>query len=320
MKFSRVLNDPRTKEAKQIVKQAEEALTETFTELAAVKSAFGSGIGGDPILLQLVVPYPHYCDLAYLEWRKFEQAEIEISKKLELGFKPDKEDSKILEEIQIFKAKYPNLLQTAATNGKVFFWNPGFLLSQSKLGRRLLVGHEGLHAALMHPNRRGHRIPALWNISVDFKVNHLLICDLGARRADRGQRLFSNPAEIFRSHLGNFITLTEYASFLKDPLHPPEKLYYHSPIGSLKRMTNPGYLKTSEPDPVLYFAEPNLPPHLKQPEAIYDYLLKQIPKCEGCGKLFHYPKTEEYKELSKKLIQIQETNVSANSEAFTRNH
>ena len=57
-------------------------------------------------------------------------------------------------------------IPTAATDGKRYYWNPKFVLKQSKIGLRIVCGHEAWHALYMHPQRRGSRLPKLWNLSL----------------------------------------------------------------------------------------------------------------------------------------------------------
>jgi hypothetical protein len=64
-------------------------------------------------------------------------------------------------------------------------------------------------------------------------------------------------------------------------------------------MADPTYKHPGDNTPPMYYADENLKDEFKKPECIYDYLLKQIPKCPECGKLGFYKKTEEYKKLEK---------------------
>lgn len=63
------------------------------------------------------------------------------------------------------------LVETAATDGETLFFNPAFLASLSDPALDGLLTHEILHAALLHPTRRGAREPRLWNIACDIVVN-----------------------------------------------------------------------------------------------------------------------------------------------------
>ncbi|MCU0658703.1 MAG: VWA-like domain-containing protein [Polyangiaceae bacterium] len=63
---------------------------------------------------------------------------------------------------------------TAATDGKVILYNPGFLESLPRKQMDAVILHEVLHAALMHALRRGHRDPQRWNIAADIVVNGII--------------------------------------------------------------------------------------------------------------------------------------------------
>src|SRR5271157_3718598 len=100
-------------------------------------------------------------------------------------------------------------MPTAATDGKRYYWNPKFVLKQSRIGLRIICGHEAWHAIYMHPSRRGSRLPKLWNIAVDYIVNGMCMDDFRARKME--------PKDMFTKHLGKYMTLTQYAEMLKNP-------------------------------------------------------------------------------------------------------
>lgn len=292
MKFDKILGkcDP------ELILEAERMLSSIFTELAMgyKTKAFGSKMGGDVFLHQLISPLKHICDARGIQF------DIEVEK-LEEEFKENK-IAKARRDLLISDLKRhfgSKLLYTAATNGKIFYWAPQFIVKKSKLGLRLVVGHEGWHAIYMHPTRRGSRNPALWNIAVDFKVNYTLMDDLRLRD-------FRKPEETFREELGEFLVLKEYAAFLKDPFNPPNKLALWNPMYSLKQMITPGYKDPSDVEgKSLFFAEPNLADDMKRPENIYDYLFSQIPKCNTCGKVGVWKKPAEYKKLEAQAKEMQ---------------
>jgi predicted metal-dependent peptidase len=66
---------------------------------------------------------------------------------------------------------------TAATNGKVLWFNPLFVEKQSTPQLCGLVVHELLHAALQHVPRRNERDGTLWNIAADIVVNGMIRSD-----------------------------------------------------------------------------------------------------------------------------------------------
>jgi predicted metal-dependent peptidase len=100
-------------------------------------------------------------------------------------------------------------MPTAATDGKRFYWNPKFVVKMSKIGLRIICSHESFHALYLHCQRRGSRIPKLWNIAVDYIVNNMAMEDLNTRR--------QNPEECFTKNLGRYMSLPNYMEMLKDP-------------------------------------------------------------------------------------------------------
>lgn len=62
-------------------------------------------------------------------------------------------------------------LQTAATDGRNFYYNSEFINKLSIKQTEFLFGHEVLHNVYDHLGRRGDRIPQLHNIAADYCVN-----------------------------------------------------------------------------------------------------------------------------------------------------
>lgn len=295
MKYAQIIGECDPK----LIKDTEYVLTSTFIELASSythNSGFsnGSQLGGDPFIYQMVASTPHICDARGLEFdNKYKILTIE------LNANKISQNTYKQEINNLYNRLGKNLLYTAATNGKAYFWAPQFINKLSRIGLRLLVGHEVWHVIYMHPSRRGSRDPLLWNAAIDFKTNFNLMQDLKAR----GHK---DPAAIFAKELGEFITLEEYAAFLKNPFDPPSKLANWNPMVSLinKLSDKPAskeFELINEDKDMLYFAAPNLLKDLKQPEHIYSYLWSQIPVCNTCGKIGAYKKPEEYIKLQKKL-------------------
>jgi hypothetical protein len=303
MKFSKIIGPSDGEDAKKLIEDSATYLSAVFSELSARWdiSIFGSALGGDPLLMQLVAPLPHYCDLTGYSYGKLSPGCEKANRKTSIALPLNEEDLTAVIKAKEFKAKYRQILTTAATDGKAYYWAPDFVLSKSKVGVRLLINHEGQHAALSHPNRRGYRIPELWNIAIDFKANFNTFEDLRARK-------IRNPEVVFKE-LGDFITLDEYCAFVKDPYHPPEKLIKAGPVFGIQKMLEPNYIENAEDVPFLLYAEPNLTGDLLQPEVIYEHILNLVPHCKECGKKFCYKKSEEYKELELKLEKLIQENV-----------
>ena len=197
-------------------------------------------------------------------------------------------------------------MPTAATDGKRFYWNPKFVLKQSKIGLRIICGHEAWHSLYMHPQRRGSRNPKLWNIAVDYIVNGMVMDDFKARKMD--------AKENFNKHLGKFMTLHEYAELLKDPFKEGAKGAVdpnNLPTPSSVNLPNPNEdrpltddekkeLEKREKRTVFFYADPDLEEDMKSPEKIYDYLYSLLPKCPKCGSVGIYkPKKDKNKDKDK---------------------
>jgi predicted metal-dependent peptidase len=200
-------------------------------------------------------------------------------------------------------------IPTAATDGKRYYWNPKFVLKQSKIGLRIICGHEAWHAIYMHPQRRGSRLPKLWNIAVDYIVNGTVMEDFKARKMD--------PSEMFQKHLGKFMTLEQYASLLKDPfksikgfedINPtpedPNAPQVELPAADEDReltAQEQKELEKREKNVKFYYADPDLDEEMKRPEKIYDYLYSLLPKCPKCGSIGKYktPNSKKGKDKDK---------------------
>ena len=296
MKFTKVIGtiDPK------IVKTAEDKLSAAFTELSLGwdNKSLGSGLGGDPLLFQLLYPLPHYCDALGTQLDDMEKREKDQKERIANGEKiPDNE--LIPDEAKEYRRQMKGkVLRTAATNGRAYFYAPEFVIKQSKLGLRIVLAHEALHSIYMHPSRRGSRLHRLWNIACDYRVNVTIMEDLKARNVK------DYPA-IFTKELGEYITLEEYAAFLRDPFNPPPRLAHFNPTEHLKGQADPAYKSPYDDRPPMYYADHQLSDDMKRPENVYDYLLAQIPKCPVCGKLGKYKKPQEYKDLQKKIEEQQ---------------
>jgi len=75
--------------------------------------------------------------------------------------------------LQIIRAE--SWCDTAATDGRHFYYNPSFIDSLTNKQVEFLFGHEVLHNVFEHLLRRDERNPKLWNISADYCVNQTLL-------------------------------------------------------------------------------------------------------------------------------------------------
>jgi len=64
---------------------------------------------------------------------------------------------------------------TAATDGRNFYYNPCFIDSLTPKQAEFLFGHEVLHNVFEHLGRKDSRHHLLWNIAADYVVNQILI-------------------------------------------------------------------------------------------------------------------------------------------------
>jgi predicted metal-dependent peptidase len=198
-------------------------------------------------------------------------------------------------------------MPTAATDGKRYYWNPKFVLKQSRIGLRIICGHEAWHAIYMHPQRRGSRLPKLWNIAVDYIVNGTVMDDFKARKM--------NATEMFTKHLGKFMTLSQYAELLKNPFAPQKGFE-----DLQSAVDNAGEPKVDLPPPnedrdltpqeqqelerrekkvLFYYADPDIEEDMRRPEKIYDYLYSLLPKCPKCGSVGIYKVPNKNKDKNK---------------------
>lgn len=185
-------------------------------------------------------------------------------------------------------------IPTAATDGKRYYWNPKFVVKQSRIGLRIICGHEAWHALYMHPQRRGSRLPKLWNIAVDYIVNGTVMDDFKARKM--------NASEMFTKHLGKFMTLSQYAEMLKNPFAAQKGFEDLDPTAAQDSgVSLPGpnedreltaeeqkELEKREKPVRFYYADPDLTEEMRSPEKIYDYLYSLLPKCPKCGSVGIY--------------------------------
>jgi predicted metal-dependent peptidase len=221
-------------------------------------------------------------------------------------------------------------MPTAATDGKRFYWNPKFVLKQSKIGLRIICGHEAWHALYMHPQRRGSRLPKLWNIAVDYIVNGTVMDDFKARQMDATKQ--------FKDHLGRFMTLTQYAELIKNPFAQIKGFEDLNTSNSDSQVELPSpdedrdltpeeqkELERREKKTTFYFADPDLEEEMKKPEKIYDYLYSLLPKCPECGRVGVYSskskdKNKQDSKNEDKSDQSSDSDQSEKSDADQHDH
>lgn len=70
-----------------------------------------------------------------------------------------------------------DIITTAATNGKVVFYNEKFLSSLDEDGQVFVLAHELCHVAFGHLRRSKDKDMHVWNIATDAVINALLVND-----------------------------------------------------------------------------------------------------------------------------------------------
>lgn len=65
-------------------------------------------------------------------------------------------------------------IDTAATDSKMFYYNPYFIKALSEPERTWIIIHEVMHAALKHIWRCGSRIPEKWNYACDYAIHSIM--------------------------------------------------------------------------------------------------------------------------------------------------
>ena len=158
-------------------------------------------------------------------------------------------------------------IDTAATDGKVFFWNPEFLASLDVNQVSTVMSHESFHVLFFHchADRAGGKDARKWNIAVDYVVNGVIEHDHTKSERDKKYKLWDGP-------LGNPLSWKDYSEWL----------------AGTKLDLGPG------PN---CFADPTL--HGRSPESIYSDIvaaeLSSPRRCKehsgGCGALSIDPKT-----------------------------
>ena len=68
----------------------------------------------------------------------------------------------------------PNSVTTMATDGFLIVYNADFVNRCSGEDLSFILAHEVLHCVLGHIDRRGERVPGLWNVAIDLAVNGAL--------------------------------------------------------------------------------------------------------------------------------------------------
>jgi len=157
-------------------------------------------------------------------------------------------------------------IETAATDGKHFFWAPAFLASLDPNQVSTVMSHESYHVLFFHcdPARAAGKHPHTWNIAVDYVVD-------GVIEHDHVKSGRSGKYQLWGGPLGTPIPLRDL-------------LDWH--LAKIDKLPDHGC-----------FADPSC--HGMSPETIYDQIqdaqLKSPRRCKerngGCGAMSMDPKT-----------------------------
>jgi predicted metal-dependent peptidase len=90
---------------------------------------------------------------------------------------------------------YGHKIDTAATNGKAFYWHPSFLESLDENQCSTIMSHESFHVLFFHCSgeRAAGKHEKDWNISCDYIVNGVIEHDHVKTRRDQKYKLWGGP-------------------------------------------------------------------------------------------------------------------------------
>jgi len=161
-------------------------------------------------------------------------------------------------------------IETAATDGKNFYWNPAFLESLDLDQVSTVMSHESFHVLFFHcdPVRSAGKEAHDWNLAVDYIVNGVIEHDHAKSGRDKKYKLWGGP-------LGQPIELKDLLNWID---------------GKGKDLPDRGC-----------FADPAC--HGMSPESIYDQIqshkIASPRRCKerngGCGAMSMDPKTGQSK-------------------------
>lgn len=143
-------------------------------------------------------------------------------------------------------------IDTAATDGRKYYWNPIFLAGMTPDEVATVMQHEGYHVIFFHPKRGKGKMPKVWNIAVDYVVNACIWTD-----HDKTHR----KGQLFGGNIGAPLSFKDLLAFIDGGQELPKEEFC--------------------------FADKSL--HGRSPESIYDEIIdhwnKSPRKCKTCGNL-----------------------------------
>jgi len=148
-------------------------------------------------------------------------------------------------------------IETAATDGRRYYWNPNFLEKLTPDELSVVMQHEGYHVIFFHPKRGKGKMHQVWNISVDYVVNACIIND---------HEKTHRKGTLFGGNIGEPLALKDLLQFIDG--------------------------KQELPKGDFCFADKTL--YGRSPESVYDEIIdhwnKSPRKCPKCGSLSLGPK------------------------------
>ena len=153
----------------------------------------------------------------------------------------------------------PQEINTAATDGRNYYWNPKFLASLSHDEATVVMEHEAYHVIFYHSDRMKGFNSEVRNIAMDYVVNAVIETD-----HEKNQR----PGSLWGGTLGDPIPFNKFLSYIDGKNDLPEKGVYVD-----KTLLS------------------------RSPESVYDEIMKHWSKsprkCKTCEALSLDPKTKQ---------------------------
>ncbi len=84
-------------------------------------------------------------------------------------------------------------IPTAATDGRMIYYNGNFFKGLSRGARNYILMHELMHIILLHPHRAREKDEKIWNVAADFVVNGLLDSLIASYGGDDCRIAFEKP-------------------------------------------------------------------------------------------------------------------------------
>lgn len=144
-------------------------------------------------------------------------------------------------------------IDTAATNGKKYFWNPIFLAMLTPEEASTVMQHEGYHVIFYHPKRGVGKMPEPWNWAIDYVANACIQND---------HRKTSRKGNLFGGAIGTPLSLKDLLLWIDGK-------------------------KEFQKGVTMCFADESL--YGRSPESIYDEIIdhwnRSPRKCPKCGAL-----------------------------------